>query len=114
MIKKLLIVALVAAVTGCAAPSIYYWGDYSDTLYQYTKEPSEQTLAAHRAELMDIIETAEKKRKKVPPGIYFELGMIEAKSGNHRMATEYLLKEQSLFPESETYVALALKEIEVI
>ncbi|TLU64610.1 DUF4810 domain-containing protein [Thalassotalea litorea] len=114
MIRIIAISLAMLTVAGCAAPTIYYWGDYSDTLYQYTKEPTQETLAAHRNELMEIIDVAEKKRKKVPPGIYFELGMIEAKAGNQKAATEYLLREQSLFPESETYVALALKEIEVI
>ncbi|TKB45572.1 DUF4810 domain-containing protein [Thalassotalea mangrovi] len=114
MIRKILISLAIIITTGCAAPTIYYWGDYSDTLYQYTKEPTQETLAAHRNELMKIIDVAETKQKKVPPGIYFELGMIEAKAGNIKMATAYLQKEQALFPESETYVALALKEIEVI
>jgi hypothetical protein len=112
-IKQLLISALILFITGCANTTIYHWGDYSGTLYSYTKEPTNESKLEHKAELIKIINLAKSKNKKIPPGINFELAMLLVTEGDNEGAVEYLNQEQSLFPESEKYVALALKEMEV-
>ena len=79
------LVASLFFLGGCAATVTeagYYWGDYSQTLYKYTKDPNETTLAAHVEELEDIISTSDEKGLKVPPGIHAELGYIKARQGN--------------------------------
>jgi hypothetical protein len=48
----------------------------------------------------------------IPPGINFELAMLLAVEGDKDGAAEYFNQEKLLFPESETYVALALKKME--
>ena len=100
------------ALVGCKATNtLYYWGDYNHTLYNYTKEPTDDTKKAHHDELKDIIETAAKKNKKVAPGIHYELAMMEAEAGNLDIAKMHFAKEAELFPESKRAVELAMKEV---
>ena len=106
IIASFLIASLVF-LGGCAATVTeagYYWGDYSQTLYKYTKDPSETTLAEHVEELEDIISTSEEKGLKVPPGIHAELGYIKARQGNDTLAMGYYEKEMSLYPESRLFL----------
>lgn len=107
---KILASCLIASLVflgGCAATVTeagYYWGDYSQTLYKYTKDPNETTLAGHVEELEDIIATSDEKGLKVPPGIYAELGYIKARQGNDAIAMGYYEKEMSLYPESRLFL----------
>ncbi len=110
--KYLSMILVAIALSGCASKTLYHWGNYSDTLYASIKEPTAESRAKHKAELSNIIAKAEQKKKKVPPGIYFELATLEANDGNKEKAKEYFSKEISLFPESKKYVELALKEME--
>jgi len=111
-INYLIICTLFLFISGCANTSIYHWGDYSDTLYSYTKEPSNESKLKHKDELIKIINQAKSKNKMIPPGINFELAMLLAVEGDKDGAAEYFNQEKLLFPESETYVALALKKME--
>ncbi|OUS31327.1 hypothetical protein A9Q98_02675 [Thalassotalea sp. 42_200_T64] len=62
-IKNIILSGFILVITGCANTSIYHWGDYSDTLYSYTKEPSNKSKAEHKAELIKIIAQAKSKKK---------------------------------------------------
>jgi len=111
--KFIIFLLSIIFLSGCGAKTIYYWGDYSGSLYDYTKEPSLKTKKSHKAELVNIIKKSEKRKdKKVPPGIYFELAMLYAEEGEVSTAQQYLLKEKDLFPESTKSVELALKELD--
>lgn len=106
IITSLLITALFL-LGGCAATVTeagYYWGDYSQTLYKYTKDPNEATLAAHVEELEDIIAKSQEEGLKVPPGIHAELGYIKARQGNDALAMGHYEKEMSLYPESRLFL----------
>ncbi|AQA20391.1 hypothetical protein BST95_19025 [Halioglobus japonicus] len=100
-----LLVSLLLA-TGCATVTEagYYWGDYSTTLYNFTKNPSEETLAAHEEELHEIIEYSADNSLTVPPGIYAELGYINAKRGDDDKALAYYEAEMQNFPSSRHFL----------
>ena len=105
IIKKLILILTVFVVTACAQNNnIYYWGDYSSTLYASKQDPSVQNEERHYNELLKIIDHAADYNKKVPPGIYVELSMYESKKGNHDKANQLLNKEYSLYPEAKTYI----------
>jgi len=91
---------------GCAAVTEagYYWGGYSGTLYKYTKDPNEATLANHVEELEKIIEVSQQKSLRVPPGIYAELGYILARQGNEAGAAAQFEREMTLYPESRVFL----------
>ena len=54
--------------SGCATVTEagYYWGNYSSTLYAYTKSPSEETLQLHLDELESIVEESRERDLRVP------------------------------------------------
>lgn len=111
-IIRLLPIALTLILAGCQSNNIYHWGSYESTLYDLKKSPSEENRAKHKEQLEKIIASAKKKNKKVPPGIYFELGMMEANAGNLDRSVELLTLEKNEFPESHIYVDAAIKKVE--
>ncbi len=86
---------------GCAPKRIYYFGNYSKTLYSYEKNQNEESLLKHKQELETIITESETKNLPVPPGIYAELGYINLKSNNSKEAIRLLQVESQLYPESK-------------
>jgi hypothetical protein len=97
-------------VAGCMPPTIFYWGDYSETLYAYKKTPDDKTHDAHKKTLVDIMTNAPKKRERVPPGIYAEYGYMLLKEGKEAEGLEYLQKEETSFPESKVFVDRLIEE----
>ncbi len=92
-------------IIGCASKeTTYYWGDYSETLYDLKKNPDEKTLKAHTDQLLLLINEAPNKHKPVPPGVYAEYGYILLKQGNESEGMEYLDKELGLYPESAVFI----------
>lgn len=94
------VTALALLATGCAQPPSekYSWGNYESSLYGYYKAPGDghefaQTLKAQ-------IDDAERRGKKVPPGIYAEYGGLLLEAGDRATAAQYFQKEQSAWPES--------------
>jgi hypothetical protein len=88
-----------------------YWGNYSETLYQTKKSPSEATLAKHQAELHSIIDVSAQKGLKVPPGIAAELGRLYARKGDSAMAASFFNKEAQTYPEAQYLMSQLLLEV---
>ncbi len=106
---KSAIVTVVLAflfLAGCKSSeeSIFYWGDYSETLYDLKHEPNDSTLATHQSQLFLIISTAPEEGKKIPPGVCAEYGYLLLKNGSKEEGVKYLDQEVSLYPESETFI----------
>ncbi len=57
MKRSILLFLLDGFLTGCATQKpLYYWGNYSKSLYTYKKSPTEENLKAHKATLVKIID----------------------------------------------------------
>ncbi|RVT43056.1 DUF4810 domain-containing protein [Rheinheimera sediminis] len=112
-LQKALILVCVFGVSACASTnkSIYHWGDYSETAYDYKHEPSDETREKHKKALLAIIANAAKANKKIPPGIYAELATLELQVNNLNEAQAYLLQEKALFPESAHLVDTMLNKL---
>jgi hypothetical protein len=97
---------LALALFGGCAPSAktFFWGEYSSTLYDLKKNPDEKTLEAHKKALLLIMEESDKKKMKVPPGVYAEYGYILLKSGSEIEGMGFLDKETGLYPESVVFI----------
>ena len=106
--NRLIISAVISLIFlgGCTTVTEagYYWGDYSSTLYKFTKNPSDETLAAHEEELQEIIKVAFDKGLMVPPGINAELGYINAGRGNDASSKAYYESEMQSYPESRLFL----------
>lgn len=107
MIRKSILLTLLPIIilaTGCAPKRMYYWGDYSETLYAYRKYPNEETLLKHKQMLESIIEESNKGNTRVPPGVYAELGYIYLKENNNKEAIKYFHLEEEIYPESKVFM----------
>lgn len=98
--------SLSALLVGCATVTEagYFWGDYSSSLYRYTKDPSKETLMAHIATLEKMIVEAERRDLRVPPGIHAELGHLKGKQGDAVARDQHFVAEIGLYPESRVFV----------
>lgn len=94
---------LFIVLTGCATSQkpMYYYGDYSNTLYNMHKNQTDESLLSHMQGLERIIEESEKMDLRVPPGIYAELGYLTLKrDAKADKAIEYFQLEKQTYPES--------------
>lgn len=106
-LNLILIFIFSSAISGCAAPSKYYWGTYEGTLYASYKDPSK--AAELSASLEEIITTSEKTNKPVAPGIYAEYGFMLHQQGKSREAIPYFEKEKRNWPESGAFMDSMIK-----
>lgn len=99
---------LLVLVTSCATTKVsqsgLYWGDYSKTLYEYKKNPSKDTLAKHKNELMKIISKSKELNLRPPPGIQAELGMILTNENDEKSAMNHFNSEAETYPESRVII----------
>lgn len=115
MIKKLSIAGIaLILLAGCATIQVsqsgFYWGKYSNTLYDFKNSPSDETRVKHIAELNAIILKSQELKLNVPPGIYAELGMYTLEDGNKDMANKFFNQELGTYPESKAMITQILKK----
>jgi hypothetical protein len=115
MMRSTSILFVCAAIfSGCVtplSPTGYYWGNYSRTLYEYTKTPTDSTRQAHENTLKGIINTVDQGRGKVPPGIFTELGKMNMDRGNFTEARKYFELEATHYPESALLVKTLMAKV---
>ncbi len=103
---------LIVSSIGCVPKQMYYWGNYSETLYAFKKNSNDETLLKHMQELNKIVEESNKRNKRVPPGVYGELGYLSFKSNKAKEAIEYFNLEKQLYPESTILMDRLIKKSE--
>jgi len=87
---------------GCATQQpMYYWGDYSKSLYCCRKDSTEENLLKHKQILENIIEESAKRNLRVPPGVCAELGYIYFRQNNSQEAIKYFELEERTYPEAK-------------
>lgn len=107
------VVSLLFAI-GCAEkPKMYYWENYSQSLYDYKKNPSDRTLLEHKQALLKVMEVSQQHRTRVPPGVCCEYAYILMKEGNNKEAMKYLAMEEQAYPESRPFITRLKHRIEV-
>lgn len=98
---------------GCATQKpMYYWGDYSGSLYKVHKDPNEKNLAEHQVQLETIIKQSEEKNLRVPPGVFCELGYIYALKNNSKEAIYLFEMEKQTYPESTIFMDNMIQQVE--
>lgn len=99
-IKLFGLIVLAVFLSGCAPQRMYYWGDYSKSLYQTKKNPSDQSILTHQQSLENILEESKKNNLRVPPGVYAELGYVYFRQTQKNLAIQNFNMEKKLYPES--------------
>ena len=88
-------------LAGCAPQQqMYYWGDYSDSLYHAKKNPCVESLAKHKEALENIVEESKNRNLRIPPGVCAELGYLYTANNNTKRAIELFQMEKQTYPES--------------
>lgn len=89
------LLAGVLLLAGCA-PTLYYWGDYTESLEQrYEKENPNRAEQLLREQMTEY-----NTGNKVPPGIYADYGFLLYRRGDTGGAIAFFEKEKKTFPES--------------
>ncbi len=82
-------------LSGCA-PTLYYWGDYNESLEQrYEKENPNRAEQLLREQMTEY-----NTGKQVPPGMYADYGFLLYRRGDTGGAIAFFEKEKKTFPES--------------
>lgn len=103
-----LIFGVSLLVNGCAK-TIFFWGDYEDSLYErYVENDHRQAYL----QLSKTIQEAESRNLRVAPGIYADYGFVLFQRGETSGAIQYFLKEKQTYPESTALMNKLISKIE--
>ena len=106
--KKIYFVLLLCVCyffIGCASQkAMYYWGTYSNSLYDYKKFPNDENIAKYKGTLLNIIAESHERGLRVPPGVYCEYGYILMQEGSNKKAAKYFELEEQTYPESKVFI----------
>jgi hypothetical protein len=111
--KTIVIIFTISMLfTSCAAPGLYYWGDYPKTLYKYRKNADESSLNNHVEQLEKIIQTSKRRNIRVAPGLQAELGYYYLIMNKEDNAQIMFNAEMNMYPESEVLMKRILEKME--
>ena len=112
--KRIIFLGLVLGIAACASkPAMYYWGNYSKTLYEYKAEPTESNLVRHYRSIQDVIDKSKEFGLRVPPGVYAEYGTLMLTAGQKSKAIQFYQLEKATYPEATFLMDRMIKEVEV-
>lgn len=100
----------LALLTGCAAPGLYQWGGYDQSLYAGYKDVTK--MEALRIKLEAHVSEMEKSNARVAPGLYAELGTLYLKAGATQKAIDFYTKERNAWPESRVLMTSLIQNLE--
>ncbi len=101
----------ILLLSGCASPSLYYWGSYENQIYKMYNEPGEMP-PERQVELMEAdIERARSKDKPLPPGFEAHLGFLYFQLGKFDLAKQSFEAEKAAFPESSVLMDRFIKKL---
>ncbi len=113
MKKNIILMIPIMFLASCTTQkSLYTWGHYDTTSYNYLKNADEKSIQAITEDYQRIIENQKGTRGVVPPGIYADYGFLLLQEGKKEEGKEMLMKEIALYPESKIFVERILKMIE--
>lgn len=112
MRKNLILVAFIALLASCTAPkTLYSWGKYETTSYNYLKNTDEKSIQELIENYQKVIEDQKGTRGVVPPGVYADYGFLLLQEGKTKDGKDLLLKEIALYPESKIFIDRILKKL---
>ena len=85
----------------CAAPELYYWGDYESSVHRVSDEAEGFDVVAEIDLLETTLEEAQNSDQAVPPGFHAHLAYLLYMRGDIDGAVRQLETEKSRYPDSE-------------
>jgi hypothetical protein len=89
---------------------MYEWGDYEADMYKAYKSPDDEV--EFEETLVVIMNRAQKKGTRVPPGIYAEYAYQLFEESKFGEAIVYLQKERDAWPESTALMVRLITAVE--
>jgi hypothetical protein len=96
--------AMLALLTGCAAPTIYSWGHYEELIYSSYATPGKVSPQMEVEKLEEDYQKARAANKPVPPGWHAQLGYLYYQLGKLDQAKQEFMTEKANFPESTVFM----------
>lgn len=100
----------IICIGGCAPPTLYYWGNYENYLYEINMNSDPEGAFNILAEAVSNVEN--KQGIKLAPGLYAEYGFMLYQKGRIDEAAQYFKKESEAFPESSPLMEKLIARIE--
>lgn len=107
-----IVVATLSLISCNTTRELYSWYNYEDVTYQYSKKSTDELQVKVLEQYKKVTDKQKGVRGVVPPGLYAEYGFLLCKTGKKEEGIEFLKKEISLYPESETYISRIIKQLE--
>jgi hypothetical protein len=104
MFRAAILAGLAVLAGGCAAPTIYSWGNYEDLVYVSYSRPDKATPELQVAQMEADYRKARSANKPVPPGFHAHLGYLYYRLGKLDQAQQEFQREKALFPESAVFM----------
>jgi hypothetical protein len=104
--RPLIPVVLFGLLGGCAAPTMFEWGNYDEWLYENYENPKddEELYVDLTALITEYESRTNPATKPMAPGLYAEYGFLLMRRGENQRAVEYYTKEKALWPESAKFM----------
>lgn len=101
-VSAVLISALALSASACSSDP---WVGYEESLYSSLQAPSPEATAARAEFLEEVVERAESRGTRPPPGFAAECALYQIRRGRPDRAREFLDLEVRHYPESEKLVS---------
>jgi hypothetical protein len=109
----IVLIALVVFISGCGPKTpepLYNYGNYSNSYYSYKKNMTPDSTQQLQKSIEEAIEdSGESQSRRVPPGMYANLGYLQLKAGKNQNAIENFTKEKTTYPESTFFMDKLIK-----
>lgn len=110
-IKFISFFVVMVLFSSCTYKGMYYYGNYSNTLYSLKKEPTKENIENHTNELKRIIDFSIENNISIPPGIYCEYGYQLKARGLNEEAKKNFLLEKKVYPSSSMLIDRIVKQL---
>lgn len=98
------LVVVLVMLTGCAAPTLYSWGQYEAVVYATYAKPGAVPPERQIEVLEQDYQKARSENKPVPPGFHAHLGYLYYQIGRLDEARREFETEKARFPESAVFM----------
>lgn len=114
--KKITLIGLFVLgllFSGCVNQSkpLYNYGNYNESYYAYKKDLNAESMLVLQKSIEKVIKNAgESTARRVPPGMYANLGYIYLKNGKINEAIANFEKEKVIYPEAAHFMDRMIKK----
>jgi hypothetical protein len=104
MLRLVWLAAMLALFAGCAAPTLYSYGQYEELIYASYAAPGKVSPEMQVEKLEQDYQKARATNKRMCPGWHAQLGYLYFQLGKLDQAQQEFLTEKAEFPESAVFM----------